>query len=96
MKKELIQIPRTTLDIYKYNQNDLVIYEFDATECSPPEPMVNTVVVLDKIKDENERLIVTYFHEPTPLYERISNRFIYEAVELDNGDVNVTFKRKID
>lgn len=39
MQKELITIPRATLDIYNYQEDGLNIYEFDATECSPPEPM---------------------------------------------------------
>lgn len=95
MQKELITIPRATLDVYKYSENGLNIYEFDATECSPPEPMVNTIVVLQVLKDENERLIVTYFHEPTPLFERVEEKFSYESKELENGDFRVTFQKKL-
>lgn len=93
-EKELVLIPRATLDVYKYNDNGLVIYEFNATECSPPEPMVNTIVVLDKIRDNNERLVVTYFHEPTPLFQRINSKFSYDSIELDSGDFQVTYKIK--
>ncbi len=94
MHKELITIPRATLDIYYYEQDGLHIYEFDATECSPPEPMVNTIVVLEMLKNETDILKVTYFHEPMPLYERIETLFSYEAQELENGNFLVVFQRK--
>lgn len=93
MYKEEIAIPRATLDIYKYQENELTIYEFDATECEPPEPMVNTIVCLKQLKNENDRLVVTYFHEPTPLYERISSSYTYEGEELESGDYKIVFKK---
>jgi len=94
MQKELLKVPRATLDIYKYSENDQTIYEFDATECTPPEPMVNTIVVLQLLKHENDCLIVNYFHEPTPLFERIKSKFTYITQELENGDIRVTFQKK--
>jgi len=93
MQKNLIVVPRTTLDIYNYEKDGLNIYEFNATECSPPEPMVNTIVVLEMLQNENDRLIVIFFHEPVPLYERLAQNFSYESKELDNGDFEVTFKK---
>ena len=93
MKKELVDIPRTTLDFYRYEENGLVMYEFDATACTPPEPMVNAIVGLNMLKDENDRLIGLFFHEPFPLYERISSDFSYESQELESGDFKITFKR---
>lgn len=95
VQKELVKIPRATLDIYKYSENNLTIYEFDATECSPPEPMVNTIVVLHLLQNENDRLIVTFFHEPTPLFERIKLKFSYISQELQNGDIKVIFQKKV-
>jgi len=92
MDKELIAVPRTTLDIYKFEEDGLTYYEFDATECQPPEPMVNAIICLGLLKSENDRLIVTFFHEPTPLYERISSNYSYKSIELDSGDVRVVFK----
>jgi len=93
MDKKLVAIPRATLDIYNYTQDGLNIYEFDATECSPPEPMVNTIVTLNMLKNENDRLMVKFFHEPSPLYEKIANSFTHTAQELDSGDFLVTFKK---
>jgi uncharacterized protein (DUF2249 family) len=93
MNKEKVIIPRATLDIFKYEKNGLTFYEFDATECQPPEPMVNTIVCLKQLKNENDRLVVTYFHEPTPLYEKISSNFAYETQELESGDFRIVFRK---
>ncbi len=94
MQKKLVTVPRATLEIYNYQEDGLNVYEFDATECSPPEPMVNTIVTLEMLKNENDILRVNYFHEPMPLYERIATLFSYESKELENGNFLVIFRRK--
>lgn len=94
MSKELVKIPHATLKFYKYEEDGMLYYEFDATECQPPEPMVNTISALQMLKNENERVVGTYFHEPFPLFQRISSHFDYSSKELDNGDFRVVFKRK--
>jgi len=94
MEKKLVKIPLATLDFYKYEKDGLIIYEFDATECQPPEPMVNTMNALKMIKSKNERVVGTFFHEPSPLYNRISEFFSYDAKELENGDFEITFMLK--
>ena len=93
-EKKLVKIPRATLDIYNYSEGGLNVYEFDATECSPPEPMVNTIVTLQMLKDDCDVLRVTYFHEPLPLFERLGDTFSYTSKELKNGDIVVSFKKK--
>jgi len=94
MQKQKVTIPMTTLNFYKYEKDDITYYEFDATECSPPEPMVNTMNALRIIKSDKERLIGKFFHEPTPLYAKISKFFDYDAKELENGDFEIVFKVK--
>ena len=88
----ITKVPRATLDFYKYEKDDLIYYEFDATECSPPEPMVNAINGLKMLKNKNERLIGYFFHEPFPLFDKIPDKFTYETFELDSGDFKVTFK----
>lgn len=95
MNKELVKIPKTTLDIYRYEDNGVIYYEFDATKCTPPEPMVNAIACLNYLKDENERFVGVFFHEPTPLYEKLNGKFEYEANELDSGDFRIVFKKVI-
>lgn len=90
--KELIEVPLTTLDFYKYEEDGLVFYEFDASLCQPPEPMVNALNGLKMLKSENDRLVGIFFHEPTPLYDKVAGRFVYEATELENGDFKIIFQ----
>ena len=92
MQKELITVPRSTLDFYKYEEDGLTYYEYDATKCQPPEPMVNTMVGVSLLQSETDRLVGIFFHEPFPLYERLPAAVKHEAVELENGDFRITFK----
>lgn len=92
MKKELIEVPRTTLDFYKYEEDGITYYEFNATGCQPPEPMVNTMCGLSLLNSKNDRLVGIFFHEPFPLYGRIPLTISHEAKELENGDFRITFK----
>lgn len=94
-EKILVEVPRATLDFYRYEENGLIFYEFDATECSPPEPMVNAINGLRMLKNDNERMVGIFFHEPTPLFVRTTKNFIHEIKELENGGVKVVFKKKI-
>lgn len=90
--KERIEVPRTTLDFYKYEENGLIFYEYNAIGCQPPEPMVNTLAGLSLLKSKNDRLVGYFFHEPFPLYSRIPLTIEHEAKELENGDFRITFK----
>ncbi len=92
MSKELIAVPMATLGFYKYEEDGLTYYEFDATECSPPEPMVNAMYGLNLLNDENDRLVGFFFHEPSPLYDKIASQVSHEATELDSGDFRIVFK----
>lgn len=92
MKKELIEVPRATLDFYKYEEDGLTYYEYDVTGCQPPEPMVNTMVGLSLLKSENDRLVGIFFHEPFPLYDRIPLTISHEAAQLESGNFRITFK----
>ncbi|MCF6340898.1 MAG: hypothetical protein L3J10_09160 [Sulfurimonas sp.] len=92
MAKELIEVPRATLDFYKHEEDGLTYYEYDATKCQPPEPMINTICGLSLLKSSTDRLVGIFFHEPFPLYDRIPLNISHEAKELENGDFRITFK----
>jgi hypothetical protein len=92
MEKTLIEVPRATLNFYKYEEDGLTYYEFDATQCQPPEPMINAIVGLSLLKSKNDRLVGIFFHEPFPLYDRVPLSIAHEAKELDDGDFRITFK----
>lgn len=92
MQKELIEVQGATLDFYKYEEDGLTYFEFNATRCQPPEPMINAISGIRLLKSENDRLVGIFFHEPFPLYERIPLTIGHEAQELESGDIKVTFK----
>ncbi len=92
MQKIKIEVPKTTLDFYTYEDNGLTFYEYDATGCQPPEPMVNTITGLSLLQKPTDRLVGRFFHEPFPLYSRIPLTIEHSATELESGDVLVTFK----
>jgi hypothetical protein len=94
IKKELVEIPFTTIDFYKYEDDGIIYYEFDARECTPPEPMVNTINALKVLKNSNEILRGYYFHEPFPLYEKISQYFTYSSEVLESGEYLISFYKK--
>ena len=93
LHKELVKIPRATLDFYKYEEDGLIFYEFDASECTTPEPMVNAMAGLALLENDNERLVGKFFHKPIPLLNRISEYFSYETYELESGDFCIVFKK---
>ena len=55
LHRERIEVPRATLDFYRYEDKGLIFYEFDATCSSAPEPMMNAMIGLEMIKNKNER-----------------------------------------
>jgi len=94
MFKEKVTVPMASLDFFKYQEDGVTYYEFNATECSPPEPMVNTMHGLKMLQSKDDRLVGFFFHEPTPLYAKVGPNFSHEAEELEGGDFKITFKLK--
>lgn len=95
IEKEKVEIPLTTLEFLKYELDGITYYEFDATQCQPPEPMVNAMHGLKHLSGADERLVGIFFHEPAPLYNKIESMFDYDAKELESGDFRIEFKLKV-
>ena len=95
MNKQKIEIPGATIDFFKYEEDGLTYYEFNATHCSPPEPMVNAMSGLRMLQNKDDRLVGVFFHEPTPLYDRLGGQFTHEAIALESGDYKIIFKRDL-
>ncbi|MBL0707944.1 MAG: DUF2249 domain-containing protein [Sulfurimonas sp.] len=92
MSKKSVKLEGATLPFYSYKEDGLTFYEYDARECQPPEPMVNTIKGLSFLKTPRDRLVGFFFHEPFPLYQRIPLSISHEAKELEDGDFKITFK----
>lgn len=94
MNKELFEVEGTTLPFYMYEKDGLVFYEFDASSCTPPEPMVNTIRGLSLLKTSSHRLVGIYFHEPFSLYERIPITILHDVKEHEDGNFEITFYKE--
>ncbi|WP_324172878.1 hypothetical protein [Sulfurimonas sp.] len=92
MNKKLVELEGATLQFKSFEEDGLVFYEYDARECQPPEPMVNTIRGLSLLKNKTDRLVGFFFHEPFPLYQRIPLTISHRAEELEDGDFKITFK----
>ncbi len=93
MEKKPIEIEGTTLPFVTYEKDATRYYFFDATQSSPPEPMINALRALEYIK-KGEILIGLFFHAPEPLFAKIEPFFEYKVTPLTSGDVEVEFRRK--
>ena len=93
--RELVEVKGCTLPIYMYIKDNITYYEFDSRECEPPIPMANALRVLDLIDDETKRMVMINMQEPTGLYTKMLDYFLWSVTSLEDGDVSVVFKKKI-
>ncbi len=92
MQKIEIKIDGSTLPFYEFELNGEKFCEFDASECSCPEPMVNAMAGLKFItQNSNIKLIMINSHEPKGLYANIKDKFHWNAKELEQGKVKIEF-----
>ncbi len=92
--KERIDLPGATLPFFKYEENDLTYFEFNASKSDLPIPMVNAMRGLELIKEPEDRLLMINMQEPVGLYPRIANEFEWDVTVLENGDMQIVFKLK--
>jgi hypothetical protein len=92
--RELVEVKGCTLPIYMYIKEGITYYEFDSRECEPPVPMANALRVLELVNDENKRMVMVNMQEPTGLYTKIEDYFLWSITPLQNSDVSVEFQRK--
>lgn len=90
---EKIEVEGSTVNFFKFLQNDLIYYYFDSSLSSPPDPMVNAMLGLELISNENERLIMINHSIPNALFVRTTENFEYEVEQLKDN-VKIQFKYK--
>ena len=90
---EKIEIEGSTVDFFKGKENELTTYQFDTSECAPPEPMINAMVGL-KLLDENSQLIMINHKSPIGLFPKIENNFEFKEEYLRDGRVKIIFRKK--
>ena len=93
-EKVLLEVPGATLPFYSYEEDGTTYIEFDSSQSSPPEPMVNVMKGFELIAGTDKRLVMINAQEPAPLYPRIADSVTWEVEVLDSGDVKIVFTNK--
>ena len=93
-EKVLLEVPGATLPFYSYEEDGTTYIEFDSSQSSPPEPMVNVMKGFELIAGTDKCLVMINAQEPAPLYPRIADSVTWEVEVLDSGDVKIVFTNK--
>ncbi len=90
-----IELENSTVDFFEYIQDGLTCYQFDTSECGPPEPMINAMVGLQLLDNTSKRLVMINHKVPGALFPKIEANFEYELSEIVEEDkVKIVFKPK--
>ena len=92
--RENVEIAGCNIPIYMYIDAGITYYEFDSRGCEPPVPMMNALRVLELIDDANKRMVMINMQEPTGLYVKLQDYFLWKVTPLEHGDVRVEFQKK--
>ncbi len=96
MSKKQIEVTGASEPFFTYEKDGITYYEFDSSECVPPEPMVNAMSGLQLLDAQNKRLVMINMKKPMGLLAKIEADFFWEVQELEDGKVKLTFSKKSD
>lgn len=88
-----IELENTTVDFYKYNENNITYYYFDTSLVPAPEPMVNAMIGLQLV-DDNTKLVMINHKPPIALFPKIQKNYSYDINELDRETYKIIFSYK--
>ena len=81
-----LELENSTVDFYEYIKDGLTFYQFDTSECGPPEPMVNAMAGLQLLDNANKRLIMINHKPPMGLFPKIQKNYKQSALAIGNFD----------
>ena len=93
-EKVLLEVPGASLPFYTYEEEGITYLEFDSSQSSPPEPMVNVMKGFELIVGTDKRLVMINAQEPAPLYARIADSVTWDVEVLASGDVKIVFTNR--
>jgi hypothetical protein len=85
-----IEVMGATVPFYKYEEDGVIVYQFDSSKLGHPEPMINAMAGLQTIQ-KDEKLVMINSKAPMGLFPKIEADFNFEVKNLENGKVKVTF-----
>ena len=90
---EQVEVNGATVPFHKYEEDGVVVYQFDSSKSGHPEPMINAMTGLQLISG-NERLVMINSKAPMGLFPKIENDFSFSVQELEDGRFKINFSRK--
>jgi len=92
--KERVEVPNTTVPVYKYEEGEYTVYEFDTSMKGPPEPMVNALSVLELLNSPNVKVVMINHRKPMGLFDRLEDKYNVSMEELPDGKYKIVFTLK--
>lgn len=89
-----IEVEGSTVDFYKYNENETTNYYFDTSDFGVPEPMVNAMAGLQLLKNNSSKLIMINTKPPMGLFPKIQQDYRYDIQETEDGKYKIIFSLK--
>lgn len=90
---EKIEVIGSSVDFFKQIKDGLIIYQFDTSDCTPPDPMVNAMAGL-QLLDDNSKLEMINHKSPDGLFPKIEDEFDFIQESLNDGRIKTIFTRK--
>ncbi|MFA9373076.1 MAG: hypothetical protein ACERKK_02860 [Poseidonibacter sp.] len=91
---EKIEVEGSTVDFYKYYEDETTNYYFDTSDFAAPEPMLNAMAGLQLLKDNLSKLIMINTKPPMGLFPRIQKEFKYDIQDTEEGKYKIIFSLK--
>lgn len=90
-----IKLDSATVDFFEFQENNITYYYFDSSFCSVPEPMINAMSGLQLLESTSKRLVMINHSIPNGLFPKIKANFDYEVEELEDGNFQIMFQKKM-
>ena len=91
--KEEIEVNGATVPFVKYEEDGVVVYQFDSSKSGHPEPMINAMSGL-KLVTSNQKLVMINSKAPMGLFPKIEADFNFEVAQLEDGRAKITFTKR--
>jgi len=94
LNRQPVEVPGATVPFFTYEMGETQYFEFDTSECGPPEPMVNAMAGLKMIDGPNKKVVMINHKKPMGLLDKIGENYDIETEKMDDGRVKLIFSYK--
>ena len=90
---EEVEVAGATVPFHKYEEDGVVVYQFDSSAAGHPGPMINAMSGLQVICG-NEKLVMINSKAPMGLFPKIEAEFNFAVEELEDARFKITFTKR--